>query len=188
MNIKIAVIMKLKSLIVFSLFIVSSFSVFGSSVQKFILNAGGNDRFPLVASGNPVSVVEDSTDYPGVLRAVNNLRNDINNVTGFVPFLSKNKLPKEKQLLIIGTLGKNAFINQLVESGKIDAAELSGKNEKYLIQTIAHPFQGVDEALVIAGSDKRGTIYGVYELSAQIGVSPWYYWADVPVKKQKIFM
>ncbi|WP_321437932.1 glycosyl hydrolase 115 family protein [uncultured Bacteroides sp.] len=177
--------MRLKSIIVFSLFTMLSFSAFGSSVQKFILNTGGNDRFPLVASGNPVCMVEDSTDFPGVLRAVNNLRNDINNVTGFVPFLSKNKLPKEKQLLIIGTLGKNTFINQLVKSGKIDAAELSGKNEKYLIQTIAHPFQGVDEALVIAGSDKRGTIYGVYELSAQIGVSPWYYWADVPVKKQK---
>jgi hypothetical protein len=162
-----------------------SFTAFGSTVQKFTQNTGGSDRFPLVASGNPVCMVEDSTDYPGVLRAVNNLRNDINNVTGFVPFLSKNKLPKEKQLLIIGTLGKNTFINQLVKSGKINAAELSGKNEKYLIQTIAHPFQGVDEALVIAGSDKRGTIYGVYELSAQIGVSPWYYWADVPVKKQK---
>ena len=177
--------MKLRYLVAILLFIVLPFSTVGRTARKFILNTESIDRFPLVVSGNPISVMVDSADYAGVLRVVNNLRNDISNVTGSLPSLSKNKLTKEKQLLIIGTLGKSTFINQLAKLGKIDAAELNGKNEKYLIQTVAHPFQGVDEALVIAGSDKRGTIYGMYELSAQIGVSPWYYWADVPVKKQK---
>ncbi len=178
--------MKLRYTVTFLLFFIAlSFSTFGRTVQKFILNTEGKDRFPLAISGSPIPLVVDSTDYAGVLLAANNLRNDIGNVTGSVPFILNNKLPKEKKLIIIGTLGKSSLIRQLATSGKIDAVELNGKNEKYLIQTVAHPFQGVDEALVIAGSDKRGTIYGMYELSAQIGVSPWYYWADVPVKKQK---
>ena len=64
------------------------------------------------------------------------------------------------------------------------ADELKGKREKYILCTIKQPLEGVEEAVVIAGSDKRGTIYGIYELSSQMGVSPWYYWADVPVKRQ----
>ena len=63
--------------------------------------------------------------------------------------------------------------------------ERSYHKEKYIIRTIDKPLEGIDRALVIAGSDKRGTIYGIYELSEQIGVSPWYWWADVPVVKQK---
>lgn len=162
-----------------------SFSALATNTEKFILNKEVLNSFPLATSGSFIPMVVDSADYAGVLRVANNLRDDISKVTGAIPFLSKNKLHQEKQLLIIGTQGKSSLINQLIKSGKIDAAELNGKYEKYLIQTVAHPFQGIDEALVIAGSDKRGTIYGMYELSAQIGVSPWYYWADVPVKKQK---
>lgn len=62
---------------------------------------------------------------------------------------------------------------------------MEGKREKYLLQTVSSPCDGVEKALVIAGSDKRGAIYGIYELSGQIGVSPWYWWADVPVHKHK---
>ena len=59
---------------------------------------------------------------------------------------------------------------------------LPGRWEAYVRQTVDHPLPNVDRALVIAGSDKRGTIYGIYEISQQIGVSPWYWWADVPVR------
>ena len=62
---------------------------------------------------------------------------------------------------------------------------LQGKNEQYLITCVKQPFEDVEEALVIVGSDRRGTIYGTYELSEQIGVSPWYWWADVPVAKKQ---
>ena len=67
-------------------------------------------------------------------------------------------------MIIIGTIGQSTWIQQLIASGKIDRKELEGKREKYLIQTIEQPFQGVDEAVVIAGSDKRGAIYGIYLL------------------------
>ena len=76
--------------------------------------------------------------------------------------------------ILIGTVGTNKQIDQWVKQGELSG--LKGKTEKYIIKTI-------DDRLVIAGSDKRGTVYGIYELSRQMGVSPWYYWADVPVEK-----
>lgn len=73
-----------------------------------------------------------------------------------------------------------------MKSKKLDARELKGKNEKFIITTVKDPVEGIPgEVLLIAGSDKRGTIYGVYELSRQIGVSPWYWWADVPVERHE---
>ena len=83
-------------------------------------------------------------------------------------------------MIMVGTL-KSRYIRELVKAKKIDASLLEGKNEKYLMTVVSAPLNGVNEALVIAGSDKRGTIYGIYELSEQIGVSPWYDWVDVPV-------
>ncbi|MBO7108827.1 MAG: glycosyl hydrolase 115 family protein [Prevotella sp.] len=75
--------------------------------------------------------------------------------------------------LLIGTLGKNADIDRLVKQGQL--SDLKGKREKFVITTIG-------KQLVIAGSDRRGTVYGIYELSEQLGVSPWYWWMDVPVE------
>ena len=72
----------------------------------------------------------------------------------------------------------------MVRDGKIDASQLKGRWEKFTTQIVDNPAKGIKKALIIAGSDKRGTIYGMYDLSNQIGVSPWYFWADVPVKKQ----
>src|SRR5262249_3839449 len=63
----------------------------------------------------------------------------------------------------------------------IDVAAIKGQWESYLLQVVSDPLPDVKSALVIVGSDKRGTIYGIYDLSQQMGVSPWYYWADVPV-------
>ena len=76
-------------------------------------------------------------------------------------------------------------MKQLIKAKQLDEKELKGKVEKYIMTVVSNPLPGVDEALVIAGSDMRGTIYGVYELSEQIGVSPWYDWMDVPVVKHQ---
>src|SRR4029078_12183131 len=84
--------------------------------------------------------------------------------------------------ILIGTIGRSAIIDQLATAKKIDTSSIAGKWESYLIQVVADPLPGVSSALVIAGSDKRGTIFGIYDLSEQIGVSPWYWWADVPVE------
>ena len=83
--------------------------------------------------------------------------------------------------IIAGTYGENGneVINQLIDNGKIDVTDLENRWESYLMQVIRSPLSGVDEALIIVGSDKRGTIYGMLHISEIIGISPWVWWADV---------
>lgn len=151
---------------------------YASYLERIVQFHNEGNSFPLVENRTPVPLLFDASDFKGVLRALENLSTDFEKITG-------NKPTKEsgKCVLIIGTTGHSSYIDQLIKDGKIDGNELYNKHEKYIIQTVANPLSGIDEALVIAGSDRRGTIYGIYELSDQIGVSPWYYWADVPVRK-----
>lgn len=140
--------------------------------------------FPLVSTaGKPAPLCYDSNDYPGVVRAVGDLQTDITAVTGQQPQLPATA--NGTSLVIIGTLGRSSLITQLVKAGKLVTTALTGKRESFVITTIPNPLPGVTQALVIAGSDQRGTIYGIYELSTHLGVSPWHWWADVPVTKRK---
>lgn len=166
-------------LIICLLILVFPTIISASDKEQFVSTQKNASYFPLAVDGRPVSILTDDSDYKGVLRAVNDLKEDLRKVTGNSPQQGVTKFT-----LIIGTVGKSPTIDKLIQTGKIEAKDLTGKNEKYIIKTVMNPIDGVDAALVIAGSDKRGTIYGIYELSTQIGVSPWYYWADVPVKKQ----
>jgi hypothetical protein len=84
--------------------------------------------------------------------------------------------------IIIGTIGHNGRIDRLVRNGKISIAAIAGKWESFQIQVVSNPLPGVESAQVVAGSDKRGTIYGIYDISEHIGVSPWFWWADVLVR------
>jgi len=125
-------------------------------------------------------------DWPGVIRAFTDLQDDLFRVTGNTPELVKGKkAPRSEMIIIAGTIGRSHLIDQLVRKRGIDVTAIEGKWESYLIETVERPFPGVKRALVIAGSDKRGTIYGIYEISRQIGVSPWHFWADVPVRKSE---
>jgi len=122
----------------------------------------------------------DEADFPGVVRAAKDLQADIQRVTNVSPELLTQPKAHAESAIIIGTIGKSRRIDDLVASGKLDVSKVRGKWESFVVQVIDHPAADVNRAIVIAGSDKRGTIYGVYELSAQMGVSPWYWWADVP--------
>jgi hypothetical protein len=134
----------------------------------------------LVQSGGTAKLFVDSSDHAGVLRAAGDLQADIQRVSGARPVLQKNGSVAGADVVIIGTVGKSALIDKLVQSGALDVSAIKGKWEAWQVQTLTNPMPGVERALVIAGSDKRGTIYGIYEVSEQIGVSPWYWWADVP--------
>ena len=140
------------------------------------LNAGG---FTLISQSHPVTLLVADNDKKGVLIAASNLQKDFERVCGSKAALLNAPSPDTKRYVIAGTL-ESSYIKQIVKAKKIDEKELKGKVEKYLMTVVDNPFPGVDEALVIAGSDMRGTIYGIYELSEQIGVSPWYDWMDVP--------
>lgn len=141
--------------------------------------------FILVQGSVATPLYIDSNDYPGVARAANDLSHDILSVTGIAPPVVRGQAELQGTAVVIATLGRSALIDRLIREHKIEASALQGKWESYLIQTVAQPIPGVSSALIILGSDKRGTIYGVYEISEQIGVSPWYWWADVPIAPQK---
>lgn len=147
----------------------------------YITTTGGKGLFTLSASGKSTSLFISFKDYPGAIRALKDLKSDIAKVTNNEPGIIFDKLPHQKEIVIVGTLGKSPVIDQLVKKKKLDVKEIEGKWEAFSIQTVEKPFPGIDKALVIVGSDKRGTIFGIYDLSEQIGVSPWYFWADVAV-------
>ncbi len=148
---------------------------------SYISTTGGKSQFTLSASGASSTLCISSKDFPGVIRALKDLKSDIGKVTNHQPTISIDKLPHQKEVVIVGTLGKSPVIDQLIKKKKLDVSKLAGKWEAFSIQTIEKPFPGIDKALVIVGSDKRGTIFGIYDLSEQIGVSPWYFWADVSI-------
>jgi hypothetical protein len=148
--------------------------------QKLVSFEPGPGRFALVAGARAAPLVVSAGDAPGVLRAASDLRADIGRVSHVEPDISRDALPAGAELVLIGTLGKSPVLDGLVSSGKLDVTGVAGRWETSLIQMVEQPLPGVARALVIAGSDPRGTIYGIYDLSKQIGVSPWYYWDDVP--------
>jgi len=141
--------------------------------------------FPLVA-GRPAPLYAAADDWPGVIRAAGDLQADIERVTGRRPDLivgaGAPASPPTGVAVLIGTVGRSALVDGLVAAGKLHVGAIRGQWEAFVIEVVEHPLPGVDRALVIAGSDKRGTIYGLYEVAEQIGVSPWHWWADVPVR------
>ena len=151
---------------------------------SYVAQAPGPGRFPLSAPGRPAPLILSARDYPGVIRAVRDLAQDVGRVTARAPGVALDTLPVAPDVVVIGTLGRSALIDSLVSTGRLDTSGVAGRWEASLVQVVNHPWPRVSHALVIAGSDKRGTIYGVYDLSAQIGVSPWYWWADVPVRRR----
>lgn len=141
-----------------------------------------NQGFVWIQDGKALPILMDKNEYKGVWRAAVNLQQDAMQVTGVTPEIVSQIAVK--RAIIVGSVEQSEWIKKLISDKKIDGKALKGKTEKFIIQTIDNPFEGMEEAVVIAGSDKRGTIYGIYELCEQMGVSPWCYWADVPVQKQ----
>ncbi len=135
-----------------------------------------SDRFTLIQNNKPAQITIAADEDKGVQIAANNLAEDFQRVCGTKALIT-NLSDANVQQIIVGTL-QSSIIKQLIKQKKIDTKELKDKVEKYLIT-----FVDSENALVIVGSDKRGAIYGIYEISEQIGVSPWYDWADVPVEK-----
>jgi len=156
-------------------------AAFGLGRDRYIEVSPQPGSFRLVQGGAAASLYVASGDYAGVIRAVRDLQNDVELVTGVTPAIVDNRARLGSQAIIVGTIGKSPLIDRLIRSRKIRVDLIAGKWESFQIQVVPNPFPGVASGLVIAGSDKRGTIYGIYDVSEQIGVSPWHWWADVPV-------
>ena len=146
----------------------------------------GADDLVLASSTEVVAIYVEPDEDRAVKRAAGDLADDIARVTGIKPVLAQNPADGKGKLIIVGTLGKSKTLDRLAADGKLDVTGVLGQWESHVMQVVKIPLPGVDQALVIAGSDRRGAIFGVYELSETIGVSPWYWWADVPVKSKKL--
>ncbi len=169
---------------ILSLFCIVTFTGANPSfgTRSFISERKARGAFTVSAPGRNTPLLYSSRDWPGVIRAFNDLGNDIEKVTDLKPEIIADRTPSSRELIIAGTIGRSAIIDKLISEGRIDVSDVNGKWESFLIEVVKNPCKGVKKALVIAGSDKRGTIFGIYEVSRQIGVSPWYWWADVPVR------
>ncbi|HEY1661792.1 MAG TPA: glycosyl hydrolase 115 family protein [Verrucomicrobiae bacterium] len=165
--------------IVLACLVLASRDSFALGQIQYVETSASDNAFSIVQNKTVASLWVDTNDFAGVLIAAGNLQTDISRVSG-VMIPDAHRTGGEP--IIIGTIGKSALIDQLIQSGKIDVSEISNKWESFFLQTVSNPFPGTKSALVICGSDKRGTIYGIYDLSEEIGVSPWYFWADVPPK------
>lgn len=145
--------------------------------------------FPLVGNHKTAVIYTDNSDARVVSIAATALKNDLKLVTGMAPEINMTGKVNVPFAVMIGTIGKSKIIDQLIIHKKINVNVISGKWESFSISVVDDPKSGVKRALVIAGSDPRGTAFGVFELSKLIGVSPWYWWADVhPVLKKDIFI
>jgi hypothetical protein len=159
--------------------------------QDYITQVKEEGVLTLAEGGSVCPVICSARDEAGVLRAAGDLARDFERVTGQMPRLiiaDKNTVPEEEAAILVGTLGESPLIDSLVGDGRLNVDAIRGKWESSATTVVEDPLPGISRALVIAGSDKRGTIYGIYELSARIGVSPWYFWADVtPEKRESLF-
>lgn len=174
---------RLATLIIVAVFLLVAHQAWGLGQKQYVQFSATPGGFTIVDAKTTATIYVDAKDWPGVLRAANDLSQDIKDVTGRAPKVISGGDPSGRNLIIIGSIGRSEIIRRLIAAKKIDVSGIENKWESYFTQVVQHPFPGVDSALVICGSDKRGAIYGIYDLSEQSGQSPWYYWADVPAKK-----
>ncbi len=136
----------------------------------------------LISQGQPAVVLVDAEDFQPVQRVAGDLQQDLARVAGSPPPV---QATIGRPVVIIGTIGKSPTIDRLIADRRLDVSGVAGQWEGYVQQVIDKPAPGVSRALVIAGADRRGTIFGAYDLSETIGVSPWAWWADVPTPMRK---
>jgi hypothetical protein len=145
--------------------------------------------FPLVSGQGAAELRVAGNDWKVVHIAAGHLAEDIERVSGKKPVVKTSQDEPGEVAVLIGTLGRSTLIDRLAAEGRLDVSDVRDRWETFVITEVEKPLPGVGKALVIAGSDRRGTAYGVYEVSRRIGVSPWYWWADVtPGRKTEILL
>jgi hypothetical protein len=147
------------------------------------------NTWPLIHDNQACKILTDPHDATVVGLVAEALARDLELVTGFKPTCVSTPGPDDNCLIIAGTIGQSMYIDQLASKGKIDVSLIRGQWETYLMQTVDEPLPGVHKALVVAGSNRRGTAYGLFEISRMAGVSPWVWWADVlPARQPSLFV
>ncbi|SFU69889.1 Glycosyl hydrolase family 115 [Pustulibacterium marinum] len=142
------------------------------------------ENFSIVSSSTSTTIVIDKKEPKVVQIAAELLQKDILSITDQKINIQNTV---SNQCILAGTIGKSKLINELIQQQKIQVQDVQNKWETYKILMVHQPFKNVEKALVIVGSDRRGTAYGILEISRMLGVSPWEWWADVqPEKNEEI--
>ena len=158
---------------------------FCGSLFLFCINTqiGEGASFPLLSDAGVVRIVVDRQQARPVLRAAEDLRADILKVVGEEPGISSEIAQDDSLIVVVGQLGIGGLVDEWAAQGRLDCTGISGKWESFSIEELKPSGDPTQRILVIAGSDLRGTIYGIYQISRDIGVSPWWWWADVAVAR-----
>ena len=142
-----------------------------------------NGGLPLIKNSQPLPIIISPEADPAVKRVAEAFSSDLERVGGVGAKISEAQ-SVEQSAIIIGVLGENSLIDSLVDEGKLDLSDIKGQWEAYKIAVVDNPKPGIERALVVVGSDRRGAIFGTFDISEQMGVSPWFWYADVPTKRQ----
>ena len=159
------------------------------TTTPYIAEQAVDGYFPMGSPPAMADLFVAADDWQVAQIATRDLAADIERVTGHQPEVKQTTDGLTEFSVLVGTLGKSPVIDGLVKAGRLDVKDVRGQWESFVIAPVTDPLPGVRQALVIAGSDRRGTAYGVYEMSKRIGVSPWYWWADVtPVHREALYV
>jgi hypothetical protein len=172
-----------------ALVLVAAPDAFACDMPVSVCATGKVSSLPLIRKGAPAAVYVDATADPAVRHAAEGLRGDLGRVSSGEAAKLSNVSKAEGPTVIIGVLGASPVIDGLVKSGKLKTENLAGQWEGFRQVVVERPLPNIPRALVIVGADRRGAVYGAYDLSERIGVSPWAWWADVPVaRKTDLFL
>jgi hypothetical protein len=160
-------------------------AAFACDTPVSVCATGKATSLALIQGGRPASVYVDPAADPAVRHAAEGLRADLGRVGGGEATKLSDLSKANGPTVIIGVLGSSPAIDALVKSGKLKVEDLAGQWEGFRQVVVERPVAGVPRALVIVGADRRGAVFGAYDLSERIGVSPWSWWADVPVARKK---
>lgn len=158
--------------------------------EPFIAFNSSSGAIPL----SNATILYAADDFAGIEVAVNSLVDDLDQILGSrLPHASVTTQNVSQALeavdsnlaIIVGSLSQSFLIQDLAAEGKLNAADIQGKWETFQTVVVTDPLPGLDNALVIAGSDMRGAMYGVYTLCEQAGQSPFWYWTDTPAQEHE---
>ena len=161
------------------------------TVQHTSFNGNYKLFLTLVNKDSRVRILVDDADYACVKKAAEMFSSDLKAITGredAAKVENELRYSTKEALVIVGTIGHSKFIDQLVEKGKIDVSRIKGKWEHTLTACVRNPFNSGEDALVIAGSDRRAAAFGLMKLSEECGMSPWNWWADVPPNRVESYI
>ena len=158
--------------------------VLACTTPASICSRDAGQSFGLVRAGQPAAVIVEAGADPALRHVGRSFAADLGRVAGREAPQLSGLAGAGREVVVIGQLGRSPLLDGLVAAGRIKAADLKGQWEAFAQVVVDKPFKGVERALVIVGSDRRGAVFGAYDLSARMGVSPWQWWADVPVEKK----